>query len=59
MLMSESKGRVNVLKHQESGVAVLQCERFLLGLLLFLSKAIDILLVIIWSVCSHLEKILS
>jgi hypothetical protein len=59
MLVSEFESSMNVLEHQESRVGVLKSESFLTCLELLFTETIDILLMIVWSVSSHLEKILS
>ena len=58
MLMSESKSRVHVLKHQESRSGVLKREFFHSSLILSLTEGVDVLLVMVRSVFSQIKKIL-
>jgi hypothetical protein len=55
VLMSESEGSMYVLQHQKGRVTILQSKLFLLGLFLLLPDTVNILLMIIWSISSHLE----
>ena len=56
--MPEPKSSMYVLEHQEGWIGILEGKSFLACLKLLFSEAVDVLLMIIWSVSAHLEKIL-